>query len=188
MKPTEEQKHIIELIKENKNIVVRAGAGTGKSSTIKMIAKEYPNVSFVGIYFSKTNAEELNKSKSKPKNLIGTTLHSIAYKAIMNDIYKDKLAGYLDYNDIDENQLKVLFNKTNKPQKSYYYFKIEITKNILNIIKEFCMSDLYDIKQFALNVLLNKTIEDIKKTSTLEFAIGNLKVMVYDEYKDLIDI
>lgn len=91
-KPTEEQKQAVAIFMTKRDLVIKAGAGCGKTSTLVMMAEATKRV---GRYlaFNKALVEE---SKSKfPKNVECSTVHSIAWHAIVKDTnYKERLAGH----------------------------------------------------------------------------------------------
>jgi len=153
MNPTTEQSNIIKLVATEANIAISARAGTGKTSTLKLIAQSYPELTFGAIYFNKANVDELNASFSKPSNLIGTTIHGAAYKAIMLGGFSKKLSPYLDFNDIPQEHLDNLCQGIGIPVQNYRKESINFTKIILDVIKEFCKSDEYNIEQTAVSIL-----------------------------------
>ncbi len=60
--PTLEQVEIIEAAcKRDQNLMVNALAGTGKTSTIEMVERQYPKKPLLYIVFNKKNAEEAEK-------------------------------------------------------------------------------------------------------------------------------
>lgn len=79
MKPTDEQQQCIDAFLTGENLVVRALSGTGKSSTLKMMAQ---NSTRKGVYlaFNKKTADEA--SLSFPNSAVCKTVHSVAYWAI----------------------------------------------------------------------------------------------------------
>jgi hypothetical protein len=78
--PTAEQQKILDAFKTEKSLVIQAGAGTGKTSTLKLLAA---NTTRKGRYivFNKANAVEVNRSL--PDNVQASTAHSLAYQAIV---------------------------------------------------------------------------------------------------------
>lgn len=74
--PTQEQQDILAAFKEHKVMKVNAVAGSGKSSTLKLLAQEHTQPSLY-ICFNKQNAVEA--SKTFPNHTDCRTVHSLAY-------------------------------------------------------------------------------------------------------------
>ena len=89
--PTDEQLEALRLFKTGENIAIEAGAGTGKTSTLALLANSTTKKGQY-IAFNKSIVED---SKSKfPQNIKCSTMHSLAYGAIIpNSPYKDRLSG-----------------------------------------------------------------------------------------------
>ena len=168
MKPTIEQNNIIDLIGKGKNVVVVARAGTGKTTLLKLTAKSFPEKNLLAIYFNKANVEELNSSTTKPDNLYGTTIHGIAYKAIIKGKFIGKLSPFLDFKDIDKKNLDYLCEVLKVSEKGIPFIQVDIINIIVSTIKSWCNSDSYDIVEFSSDFI-----------DTLE--IGN-----YNEYKHIL--
>lgn len=79
-KPTEEQVESGQLFKQHSRLKIRALAGSGKSSTLRYIAQENPELSFLYLAFNKSMADEAQRSF--PNNVEVRTVHSLAYKAV----------------------------------------------------------------------------------------------------------
>ena len=86
--PTFEQKAVIEAVMTGKNVVVRALAGTGKTSTLKLAAKrlqeEKPDKNITYIVFNKAAQEE--SAKEFPKNTDVRTVDSIGYNNVSTEL------------------------------------------------------------------------------------------------------
>lgn len=79
-KPTPEQQAIVAAFVARKDIVVEAGAGTGKTSTLELMAAATP--SRKGMYLA-YNAAIAKEAKAKfPKNVQCGTAHSYAMRAV----------------------------------------------------------------------------------------------------------
>ena len=91
--PTEQQQAIIDAVNTGQDVAVRALAGTGKTSTLKMIArrlfKSDPAKRIVYVAFNKSIQEEAQKTM--PPNVEARTGDSIAY-ATLSPGMKDKFA------------------------------------------------------------------------------------------------
>ncbi|MCT7372674.1 DNA helicase [Mycolicibacterium llatzerense] len=90
MKPTDEQAGIIDAAAAGKNTVIQAGAGTGKTSTLKMVARKLNNRSAIYIAYNKSIATEA--AASFPDTVSCRTSHSLAMRAIGHK-YAHRLRG-----------------------------------------------------------------------------------------------
>lgn len=80
MKPTAEQQAAIELFALGGKLVVQAGAGTGKTSTLRLMAANDPNSRIVYLAFNKAI---VNEAKAKmPGNVHASTAHGLAWSAV----------------------------------------------------------------------------------------------------------
>lgn len=84
--PTGEQSQIIAGFASGRDLVIEAGAGTGKTSTLEMLSEVYPlgenPRSQRGTYIA-YNRAIADEAKSKfPPNVTASTAHSMAYRAI----------------------------------------------------------------------------------------------------------
>lgn len=89
MNPTKEQLEALDLFSTGENLVIEAGAGTGKTSTLILLAESTKKLGHY-IAFNKSIVEE---SRSKmPANITSSTAHSLAYRAV-GARYKKRLNG-----------------------------------------------------------------------------------------------
>lgn len=81
--PTQEQIAIIEGAKGNTDLSIEALAGTGKTTTLKMLAESRANLKGTYVAFNKSIVDE---AKSKfPSSVTCSTAHGLAYRAIGRD-------------------------------------------------------------------------------------------------------
>lgn len=79
--PTPEQKHLIDLAATGcRSLAVNAFAGTGKTSTLAMIAEAWPGRSVLYLAFNKSIADD--SRGSMPAKVEARTTHSLAYAAM----------------------------------------------------------------------------------------------------------
>lgn len=77
MQPTTEQDNAVDAFGTGRTVVVQAGAGTGKTTTLKLIARSTPRPgSFLA--FNKVIAAEAQQAM--PMNVQATTMHSLAFR------------------------------------------------------------------------------------------------------------
>jgi len=90
MNPTPEQQRAVDLFLTGNPLVIEAGAGTGKTSTLKLLAEAAPDRSMQYVAFNRAIVEE---SRSKmPKNVTCSTIHSLAMRAVGSK-YRHRLNG-----------------------------------------------------------------------------------------------
>jgi len=77
MKPTDQQREIIKLAKTGESFKVSALAGSGKSTSLRMIAKRNPNKKYLYLAFNKLVATEAQAKM--PSNVTAKTAHSLAF-------------------------------------------------------------------------------------------------------------
>jgi antirestriction protein ArdC/superfamily I DNA/RNA helicase/DNA polymerase III epsilon subunit-like protein len=86
--PTAEQRNVITAVMTGDDVVVRALAGTGKTSTLTLAARrlleESPNKKIVYVAFNKT--VQLEAEGKMPKNVESRTGDSIAFQGVSKDI------------------------------------------------------------------------------------------------------
>ena len=146
--PTDEQVNIKDIVLQGKNIKVIAGAGSGKSSTLRYIAQVIPEKIFLALCFNTANAKESNEHRDKPDNIVYSTGHSIAYRRLIDYTFKKKLQEWLDYRDLEYYDMYSLWGEEKVNQ---------LTKAVLNCITWFCRSDKKMIQSFAETFFRNYT-------------------------------
>lgn len=90
LSPTDEQAAIIQAARAGGNLVVIAGAGSGKTSTQRMVAQSMPNRRGIYIAYNKAIAEDAKGSF--PPNTHCATAHSVAFRAV-GTRYQHRLTG-----------------------------------------------------------------------------------------------
>lgn len=89
LKPTAEQQAAIDVFATGEPLILEAGAGTGKTSTLKLLAEVTTDR---GIYVAYNKAIAEEAASKFPRNVSCRTAHSLAYRAIGHE-YKDRLGG-----------------------------------------------------------------------------------------------
>ena len=90
LKPTEEQAAIIAAARTGEDLVVVAGAGSGKTSTQRMVGRALPNRKGFYIAYNKAIAEDAKGTF--PPNVYCATAHSLAFRAVGHR-YQYRLTG-----------------------------------------------------------------------------------------------
>lgn len=89
-KPTPEQDAALAAFATGAPLVLQAGAGTGKTSTLKLLAASASDRKGIYIAYNKAIADEAKKTF--PRNVTCGTAHSFAYRAV-GRLYRDRLNG-----------------------------------------------------------------------------------------------
>ncbi|WP_239582602.1 UvrD-helicase domain-containing protein [Gordonia rubripertincta] len=79
MKPTEEQQVIIDAARRGESLVIQAGAGTGKTTTLRQVSESVRRPSLY-IAYNRATADE---ARAKfPRHVESRTMHSLAFQAV----------------------------------------------------------------------------------------------------------
>lgn len=158
---TEEQNKVIKS--QDKVILVKAFAGTGKTTVLKGYAKARPETKFLYLAF---NSAIVKEAEGKfPDNVTVSTMHSLAYKKI-GYLYKKKLKGNLTKFDI-MNCFELSYRNS---------LNVFMANSIYEIITNFCYSSYTSIEDA---VPLNWNFSLISKES-----IVNMCKIYWSEMKD----
>lgn len=88
--PTPEQQEIIDAALTGDNLAIQAGAGTGKTTTLRLLADAEPAAK--GLYLAYNRATKDDAARMFPKTVLCSTAHGLAYRAIGNR-YRHRLNG-----------------------------------------------------------------------------------------------
>jgi hypothetical protein len=80
VRPTPEQQAIIDACVTGQNLVIEAGAGTGKTSTLRLASTAMKGRSGLYVAYNRSIADEARRSF--PANVSCSTAHSLAFRAI----------------------------------------------------------------------------------------------------------
>lgn len=75
--PTDEQQAALDAFTTGGSLVIEAGAGSGKTSTLQLLAASKPSAR--GLYLAYNKAIQLDAEKRFPRNVVCRTAHSLAY-------------------------------------------------------------------------------------------------------------
>lgn len=89
MNPTDEQLHALDLFRAGDSMVIEAGAGTGKTSTLRLLAEDTPRH---GIYTAFNRAVVEDVRASIVDRVDARTIHSLAFAGIGHR-YKRRLSS-----------------------------------------------------------------------------------------------
>jgi superfamily I DNA/RNA helicase len=146
--PTVEQVFNKDLVASGKNVKIVAGAGSGKSSSLRYTASSIPEKNFLVLCFNKANAKESNEHPDRPDNIFYSTIHSLAYKEIVDSSYRKKLK-YLSWNDLDSKSIDDIIEHYPLNEKDSKKLSSLLTKECLNSVNLFCRSAGTDILDFV---------------------------------------
>lgn len=126
MKTTKQQKEILESVKQYKSIKINAFAGTGKTTTLKLISDTYKTKKI--LYLAFNSAIKNEASDMFPSNTSVKTTHGLAFGAIKKNTKID-LNKLVNYRAIDiSKQFEITYNQA--------VGALKIFDNFCNSIKE----------------------------------------------------
>ena len=151
MKPTNEQQLIGQLSTEGKDIIVIAGAGCGKSSTLRYQAEQLLPLgkNLLVLTFNAANAEETREHPDRPANLFACTVHSLAYRALG----LRKTANYLAWEDIPMKELTELSKQLAVSPKEQKTVLTLLRNGVTKAVTNFCQSSSRSITDTLSNYL-----------------------------------
>ncbi|MBT6107103.1 MAG: ATP-dependent helicase [Campylobacteraceae bacterium] len=133
MNMTKQQEDILSSINNYKSIKINAFAGTGKTSTLRLIANEHKEKKILYLAF---NSAIKNEAQGLfPNNTSISTTHGLAYSAIKNNT-NINLSELVNYRAIDiSKRFKITYTKAITTLKIFEAFcnssKLEISKDDL---------------------------------------------------------
>ena len=176
MKPTKQQNDILDAVKQYKSIKINAFAGTGKTSTLQLIANEYKTKKILYLAF---NSAIKNEALGKfPNNTSIKTTHGLAFGAIKKYTNLD-LSNIVNYRAIDiSKEYSITYNQA--------IGTLKIFENFCNITKEEIGKD--DIEHKTAQAMFNSMlINKLKPTHSfylkyyyLLLSTGQVSQFTYD--------
>lgn len=144
---SEEQLYICNSVKEEKNVIVDACAGSGKSTTVLSTCSQMPEKNFLILTFNRALRYE-TREKVEKLNIKNAEVHTYHSLAVL----------YYDKNAHTDNQLINLINKNKKllkkPKKLYDVVVIDEAQDMNKIYYDFINKFTYDLNyKFQLLVL-----------------------------------
>lgn len=150
--PSKQQEENNALVQTNANVLIKAGAGCSKSTSLRYFAQQNPNKNFLTICFNKANAEEAINHPDRPKNAYYATGHSIAFGKIVQGSLKASFNNSgMNYTDIKETDLldSGFFPPIVSMEEERFAI-ICFRKRIKQCIELYCRSASKDLMSFAL--------------------------------------
>jgi len=177
MKPTTEQINICELTATGTNVLIEALAGSGKTSTGKLIANHLPDKTCLSIFFNKKNAEEGMSQADRPSNMFYSTIHSLCYKQVMNAGFKSKLNNFLLFEDIDTSLLVKLLSNEEAYGKGEYQKELnKLQRIVLDCMKLWQQSDSKECYTFVSS--LYPSVLGFKRAGEMSTSIEELDLAI----------
>ncbi|KRC61581.1 hypothetical protein ASE14_12115 [Agromyces sp. Root81] len=96
--PTAEQQAALDAYRTGGNLVIEAGAGTGKTSTLQLIARDNPRRRGLYVAFNKAIATEAQR-KFAGTGITAKTVHSLAFNAVGRPFGPRLGAKYMFWHD-----------------------------------------------------------------------------------------
>jgi hypothetical protein len=90
LSPTPEQQAIIDAYQVGKHLVIEAGAGTGKTSTLRLLAQATPGRQ--GVYIAYNRAIANDAQRTFPREVQAATAHALAFRSVGRR-FKHRLNG-----------------------------------------------------------------------------------------------
>lgn len=137
MSLTHEQQAVVDYIKQSKEdctLLINAVAGAGKTYLLTQIVKTVPHT--CGIYLAYNKSVALEAAGKFPPSISCSTAHALAYRAVVRPL--GLRVGNFSYKDVKE------------------VIPYENKLDIIDIIKEFCLSSYIDFNTFAADKELTK--------------------------------
>jgi len=133
--PTQEQSLIIDAARRDRNMAINAFAGTGKTTTLSMIAQALPRKRILYLAFNKAIAEEAKRRM--PGNVDARTFHSLAFRAMRPDM--KRLEGRLHGGFVAD-----LLSLPSFTINKFHFYPSQVGRAVLGTVSKFCIGkDLF---------------------------------------------
>lgn len=172
IRPNDEQREIMDAVADGKNTIVVAGAGTGKTSTMELVARALPKARILYLAFNK--AAQLDAADRMPRNVTCKTSHGLAYGPVgrtyasrlnQGRVPSWKLAQMMSYHTIS------LSASERMPAA-------KVASMVRRTVDRFCHSADGQIEAFHVPYLTARTDEE---NAALRAAVVPLAVEAWDE-------
>ena len=155
--PSEEQQTIIDYVKEGYNILVRAVAGSGKSTTVLSLAKQLPDKNILQLAYNSSLRIDIKEKVSvlQLQNIKVHTFHSLAVKYYLSSASTDSGIRYILYNKLQPRQaipkIDILVIDENQDlTELYFHFVVKFLCDMGSPIQLIVLGDelqcLYEFK------------------------------------------
>lgn len=161
--PTQEQTQAINMAALGESMKMLAYAGTGKTSTLFLIAQKLKSQNKRGIYLAFNKAIAKEADKKMPDNVTARTFHSLAYKSTPYQITKRLNIKETPHDFISRHKITGIDNlklelpsPTGSKQTSFALSAYRMRFLILESIRAYCRSESEQFSPELLNSVLNK--------------------------------
>ena len=133
-KPTPEQEAAVELFRTGDNLKINAYAGTGKTSTLQLLAH---STRAKGQYLAFNRRIVFDSRERFPRDVNCATTHSVAYRSLIGRYSREQMTDYLSANQLAE----VLQLKNWRIDRNHVLAPRSQAYLILSTIRRYCQSD-----------------------------------------------
>lgn len=133
-RPTREQEEAVELFRTGENLKINAYAGTGKTSTLQLLAH---STGAKGQYLAFNRRIVFDSRERFPSDVNCATTHSVAFRSMAGRYSTDKLTRKLGANELVE----VLGLQTWRIDRNHVLAPRSQAYLILSTIRRYCQSD-----------------------------------------------
>jgi hypothetical protein len=142
--PTDEQQEIIDVFDGGSDLVIEAGAGVGKSATLRMLGQSTPRKGMV-LYFNRAPADEAQRTF--PRHVRCSTAHALAFRAMADRPCMQRLGGPpVTAKSLAEDFLGIRSWFTDVPKGRKAISSWKIASLAVQTVRRFCYSSDDEIK------------------------------------------
>ncbi|MFD6517028.1 UvrD-helicase domain-containing protein [Rhodococcus sp. NPDC060176] len=147
--PTDEQLHIHSLFRTGNPLLVRAGAGTGKTTTLLQLADILGEQGRSGLYLAFNKSIATEAGRKFPRHMMSSTAHALAFRGLRGTAHApllDKLEmGKVPFS-VTERELGILpMTARGADGRQRVISAYQITRQVLRTVEEFCKTTDQDI-------------------------------------------
>ncbi|PPF23106.1 DNA helicase [Rathayibacter rathayi] len=141
---TDEQMAALHAYKTGENIIIKAGAGTGKTSTLQLLAHDQPQRRGLYLAFNKSIATEAAK-KFQGTGVTSRTVHSLAYRDFGRP-FQERLNGRYQFWTVKSEILGIRERfDLGEGVKPRYMSRQTIVRLVMETVDAFCKSAALEI-------------------------------------------
>lgn len=158
--PTSEQQAALEAFRTGDEVTIEAGAGTGKTSTLKLLAADAPRRR--GIYFAYNKAIAKAAAASFPRSVYCKTLHGLAYGPVAR--YRPHLIDRMNIGLQPSREVAEILGIAgpHRVTADIVLAPWQVASLVLETIKQFCYSSDEHVNRTNLPWRSNLTTPDVR--------------------------
>jgi hypothetical protein len=190
MNPSDEQKQILDEIRNNNSVIGDCVAGSGKTTTVLFLAKTFPDKKILQItYNSQLKIEVREKvEQSNLTNLEIHTYHSLAVRYYDERAHDDNIINYIIKNDVKPKSYIpkfdiIVIDETQDMTLLFYKLIHKFLDDHNSVIQMLVLGDKYqsiyqfkgaDVRYLTLSSKLwNKSVNFVNKTLNTSYRLTN---------------